>query len=42
MWIQSSLIWFCIFSVEHIKDNVASYNNDMASKFHVPILTLFS
>ena len=30
----------CIFSVEHVTDTVASYNNDMISKFHKPVLTL--
>ena len=37
---QSSLIWLCTFSVEHITAIVASYNNDMANKFHISLLTL--
>ena len=28
------------FSVEHITVIVASYNNDLASKLHIPFLTL--
>ena len=30
----------CIFSVGHVTDIVASYNNDVFSKFHKPLLTL--
>ena len=37
----SSPIWFCTFSVEYITVIVASYNNDMASKFHIHLLTLY-
>ena len=38
MYIQSFLIWRC--TVEHITVLVASYKNDMASKFHILLLTL--
>ena len=39
MYIQSPLIWLCNLSVEHITVKVSSYNNNMASKFHIPLLT---
>ena len=40
MLIQPSLILLCSFSVEHLTVIGASYNNDMASKFHISLLTL--
>ena len=39
---RSNLLFFgsVPFSVEHITVIVASYNNDMISKFHITFLTL--
>ena len=35
-----SVIWLCTFSVEYITVIVASYKNDIVSKFHIPLVTL--
>ena len=29
-----------LFSIEHITVTAASYKNDIASRFHIPVLTL--
>ena len=39
MYIQSSLILLSTFGVEHITVIDSSYNKDMVSKFHIPLLT---